>query len=233
MNRVKKSLYIACLITISSGYAAENETQDEAIMRFLAGGCDRAEIAHILASDATIKSRTWNNVDGDECSLMHMVAAMGSSVMAEELVAIGMDVHKKTSWYGLSPLHYAAAQGNADMVKWLIERQANVNEPTARQVTSLTMAVLARSPLSVRLLLEAGANPNVRTIAPQTPILHAALDAYANYPVTQNLEMVRLLIERGADVGALNYNGITAMDRGLLDARLAPLFAACKFYVFV
>ena len=55
----------------------------------------------------------------------------------------------------------------------------------------------------LRLLLEKGAKPDVKTIAGMTPLMAAAGHA--------KVEEMRLLIEKGADVNAKNAAGATAL----------------------
>jgi ankyrin repeat protein len=116
-------------------------------------------------------------------------------------------------------------------VRALVERGAKVNEPLDGSVlhppnsltlvgtegaTPLLMAAdRADAPL-MRLLLELGANPHLANAEGTTPLMAAAGLGTAN-PLEEAgtepeaLEAVQLLLDRGTDINAVDYNGDTAM----------------------
>ena len=106
-----------------------------------------------------------------------------------------------------APLHAAVYSGNLEMVRILIEYDADVN---ARDVDGWTPLYVASGSLYlqggsiVRLLLEHGADINVRTKRDQTP-LHCA-------SVYGKLEAASLLLENGVDVEAKDNDGDTALQ---------------------
>jgi ankyrin repeat protein len=67
--------------------------------------------------------------------------------------------------------------------------------------TPLHYAALYGSTEAVRILLEAGGDPNARTLAQATPLMFAAYSP----------EKTRLLVEKGADVNAKAKDGTTAL----------------------
>ena len=67
--------------------------------------------------------------------------------------------------------------------------------------TPLHYAALYGSTEATRILLEAGADPNARTLAQATPLMFAAY----------SLEKSRLLVEKGADVNAKAKDGTTPL----------------------
>ncbi|MFA6262934.1 MAG: ankyrin repeat domain-containing protein [Candidatus Babeliales bacterium] len=154
-------------------------------------------------------------------TLLHAAAAQGDSSMVQLLIDRGYDLGCKDS-EGHTPLHVAIMMGNADAVEALIRAGAAVNEPNAEGDTPLAYAVfygchvalggnthedlakkkgIERSRIvpnyvqCVRLLLEAGANPNCVIIMKcihEAPILHVAV-------ACGKADMVRLLLEFKAD----------------------------------
>jgi ankyrin repeat protein len=123
-----------------------------------------------------------------------------------------------------------------DLVKTLLEAGANPNTqtreipPIRRWVTPLSdlswvefvgqtpfiRAALSGDITVMRLLLDHGANPNIKTFGGTTALMAAS---GANWVVQQSyteskeslLEAVRLCLEKGADVNAANATGLTAV----------------------
>ena len=115
------------------------------------------------------------------------------------------------SWGGFAPLHHAIRQGHTDAVLTLIERGADVNQPTAGDHTSpLLLAAINGQFDLVPLLIELGADPNLTSAAGTTP-LFAAIErqwapraSYAHPTEHQqqdatHLDVMRALLEAGAD----------------------------------
>jgi uncharacterized protein len=107
---------------------------------------------------------------------------------------------------GFTALHFAAFFGRFEAAELLIERGAEVDAFGRGWMTGTAMhsAVSRLHADVVRILLEAGANPNVRQSAGWTP-LHAAA---ANGDLTS----VDLLLDADADLTATNDEGRSVSD---------------------
>lgn len=92
--------------------------------------------------------------------------------------------------------------GTEDMIKLFIEYGIDVNRPNSLGVYPIGNACKSDNVEHVRLLLEAGANPNVRSLN-TTPLIQACTN--------NNLEMIKLLIENGADVNFTNIDNLTPL----------------------
>jgi ankyrin repeat protein len=110
---------------------------------------------------------------------------------------------------GFQPLGLAAYFGKSEAVKYLIKAGAEVNSPSKNslRVTPLQSAVAGGHLEITRLLLEAGASPNVREQGGYTP-LHTAAQNGA-------VEIVRSLIFGGANVEAINEKNEKPLDIAL------------------
>lgn len=93
----------------------------------------------------------------DESPLM-MAALTGQIDLAEQLIARGADVNK-TGW---TPLHYAASGGHAPIVKLLLKHHAYIDAASPNGTTPLMMAAMYGTDTAANLLLDEGADINLR-----------------------------------------------------------------------
>ena len=115
---------------------------------------------------------------------------------------------------GMAALHFAARQGFADVVKALVEGGADINQRNAGDETSpLLIAIINGHFDLAKWMLEKGADPAMSAFNGVTP-LYAVLNIQwapkSLYPspkayqqqTTGYLELMQLLIDKGADVNA-------------------------------
>lgn len=176
---IKKALYLIIFIGISSSYAGSYEDffsairadNGNAIAALIHQGFDanvrdpKGEHAlHLAARDnaarAILALLRWEKIDVeprnkvDESPLM--LAALGGHLeTVKMLIARGADVNKP----GWAPLHYAATRGHLDVLRVLLEHNAYIDAASPNGTTPLMMAAFYGTPLAVKLLLEAGADP--------------------------------------------------------------------------
>lgn len=94
--------------------------------------------------------------------------------------------------------------GTLESIKALLARGANVDTPCVG-VPALHTTALYGKLAFVKVLLDAGANPNSRDKSQYTALVCAA--------TRKHLEVVKMLLERGSDVNAVNDIGESALDR--------------------
>ena len=134
------------------------------------------------------------------------------------LVKAGANVNA-VNRYGVPPLALACTNGNAAVVKLLLDAGADANATMKGGETVLMMAARAGSVDAVKALLVRGAKHDARERHGQTALMWAAAEGHA--------AVVRALIEAGADVNASLDSGFTpfffAVREGRIDAVRALL----------
>jgi ankyrin repeat protein len=162
--------------------------------------------------DALLKAGADPNTKNPEGETPLMaVARSGKLEAARRLVEAGADVNAKESWGQQSALMWAAAQSQAEMVKFLASHGADVNargvirqwerkvitEPRPKDMnkggfTPLLYAAREGCVECARHLLAAGADPDLEDPERITPLNMALLNLH--------FELAALMIKAGADV---------------------------------
>jgi ankyrin repeat protein len=138
-------------------------------------------------------------------------AAVGDLGRTRELLAGDPALVDACSADGFSPLGLAAFFGRPEVLKLLLNEGADPNSPSrnAMKVTPLHSAAANREPeLSLRMvemLLQSGADPNVRQHGGWTPLQQAAAHGRSR--------MVDVLLSHGADPTVKSDDGNTAADK--------------------
>ena len=97
--------------------------------------------------------------DGNKMNALMCSAHAGTVKIAAKILSRG-DPEKSLAVCnedGLSPLHFAAKSGRAEMVQFLISKGADVNAKDCLGNTPLHLSMLGSSPLAVTMLINAGA----------------------------------------------------------------------------
>lgn len=99
----------------------------------------------------------------------------------------------------MTPLMYAAREGNLGRVAALVDGGANAAHTDVRGWSPLMFGVRSGNPRIVARLLEAGADPNVPTDFPIRRPLHFAAEV-------GSIEIVESLLDAGADIDGMHDN---------------------------
>ena len=172
---------------------------------------------------AELLHKAGANVNPPGVDLLGLAVGMGSLPSAETkdapiarwLLERGAAVEGTRESYA-TPLVVAAQIGDLAAVQALIEYGADVGGRSSESgETALHAAAREVFPEVVRVLVAAGAPTDARDAAGLTP-LHALFVAYEPWEneasVEDIRETLRALLQHGADVGALDGTGRTALD---------------------
>lgn len=87
-----------------------------------------------------------------------MLAALkGLTETCRELIAQDADINHP----GWTALHYAATHGHLEIMNMLLQNNAYIDAASPNNTTPLMMAARYATPSAVKLLLEAGADPEL------------------------------------------------------------------------
>lgn len=125
--------------------------------------------------------------------------AIGDLATVEKLLNIGADINVQEV-EGETPLMYAAANGRVEVVKYLIKRGADIHRKSNNNQTALGRATAFGRVEVVRVLLENNANVEESMNQGGRPLMY-----------TDNIAIVKMLINKGANINAQDGAGVTAL----------------------
>ena len=181
---------------------------------------DSAAVAALLASDGGLANAT----DAQRRTPLHVAALAGRRSIALMLLDRGAQIDARDA-QDLTPLLMAVNRGNLEVAQLLLSRGADANAQSARfGVSPLGMAIMRESQSTsadlVRALTSGGARLEPNGEVRGAPWLYLAT-------TRPNLDLIRLLLDLGADPNRGGTRGITplwnAASRGNLDAVLLLL----------
>ena len=137
------------------------------------------------------------------CMSIHTAASKGNMPVVKSRLAWGTSPNKRTFWYYDTPLHSASAYGRTKVVKYLVDKGADVSAGNEVSETPLHYAALHGHTQVVEILLDNGAEINQRGANSQTALMDAVSNGQA--------DMVKFLLLHGADVNARGMYGCTPL----------------------
>ncbi|KAM4561462.1 ankyrin repeat domain-containing protein 10b [Fundulus diaphanus] len=115
------------------------------------------------------------------------------------------DLTVEDTFYGWTPIHWAAHFGKLECVMRLVQAGCGVNSVTSRFAQTPThIAAFGGHPDCLLWLLQAGADINKRDYVGETPVHKAARAG--------SLDCINALLIQGAKADMRNANGLTAAD---------------------
>jgi ankyrin repeat protein len=184
-----------------------------------------AVVELLLARGADIDAQTNVSIpDGMEASITR---ADGTRATSANIGAAGPGVYRARAIPSpsgaMTPLSFAAREGNLDMVRLLVGAKAKLNVPSANGSTPLLIASINNHIEVARFLLRQGADPNISDDYHKRPPLFAAIEmrnldftpeSPPPYPsVDDPLDLITELLDRGANP---NFRTNTTPVRGFM-----------------
>jgi len=208
---------VAGLLTEASDPRARRDLLSDALPGVATYG-DAATVADILATGVDLeRPGEWHAT-----ALMH-AAERGLPDMVAVLLKAGADRRARDK-EGRAALFFGAGSGNAKVVEMLLGAGAGANEADKYRDTPLMGAAAAGNPEVVRLLLRSGARVNVRNVRRQSALISAATGdsgfafgemgrrrAEVPEETIHRDVVVKMLLDKGADINARGWDGETAL----------------------
>ena len=177
---------------------------------------------------------------------IHEAARKGDVERVREILDAHPERLEARDAAGLTALNWASRGVHEDLVRFLVERGADVNAREASGVMPLHSLIFRGERDLVELVVARGADVNARLAQGQTPLLFAvqggftgiadillkngadpeAGDLLGNTPLLLAAshgreDLVELFVSRGADVDAVNGRGTTPLDAALREGHEA------------
>jgi len=188
-NQLIGSLLLATLISVAAGgnllFAAGDTRLPDAAMQG-----DKAAVRTLLQQKTDV-----NVAQGDGNTALHWAAYRDDLEMAQALVKAGANQQAKTRIGSMTPLFFAAKNGNAAMIDLFIKAGATVNTANDNGTSPLMFAAASGRADAVKALLDNGADVNAAdSTNGQTALMFAA--------VLNRGAALKVLAERGAKLDA-------------------------------
>jgi uncharacterized protein len=196
MSLKPKVCALLCILLLSAfgfGAAGNDLRLLEAIKKR-----DRAAVRSVMAQHADV-----NAASADGTTALAWAAIRDDLETVDLLIRAGANVNAATD-YGVTPLSLACTNGNVPLVEKLLSAGANPNAAEWTGETPLMICARTGAVQAVKSLISRGANPNVReNLQGQTALMRAT--------AMKQPDVVRALIQAGADVHARSNGGFTAL----------------------
>jgi ankyrin repeat protein len=170
-------------------------------VHYAAGMGNPAILRTVLESSSDLHKRS----NGGTTPLHYACSAPGDSVANVKAIYDRLPTSRRNADSNIleKPIHYAAAEGNAKVVEYLLSNGSNANVQSSTGITPLMLAAARGHESTISALVAGGAELETATRA--GPALFYAC-RYGK------LEAVRTLLECGANVQTINASGVKAVE---------------------
>ncbi|MFZ2197216.1 MAG: ankyrin repeat domain-containing protein [Thermodesulfovibrionales bacterium] len=198
--RFVPALFIMLFLTLFSCSKGPDKLQLNSSLFSVVSRGDDTAVRDLLKQGADANAR-----DDNGCTPIARAASGGYLSTVKLLLKNRADVNTPCN-HGPNALSLASSRGQEAIVRLLIEKGADVNRRGQQGWYPISDAIEAGHAGILRALIEHGAQINI-SYSYHTPLIHAAGRGRA--------EIVKILLDGGADVRAIDQNGMTALLRAI------------------
>ncbi len=123
---------------------------------------------------------------------IHELAQKGDLEGVKNLIAQNPELVNARDKHGRTPLHWACRGVHLEVVKFLVDKGADVNVEDSNKVVPLHSLAIRNSASAIAILVAKGANVDIKDYGGQTALHHAAINDAA--------DATALLIKEGAEI---------------------------------
>jgi hypothetical protein len=166
-----------------------------------------------LIDDEVFLKNHVNDTDMDDLSILSYLAGTDETPeLMVKLLQNGADINRKQRGYGRTPLIRAIDAGNIDVIQFLIDNGANINQTFKHgrndEMTPLLYAIHIGEYEIAKLLIQNKPNLDYQELNGNTALIFAS----SIHNKSQREELIKLLLEAGADPSIVNNRGETYQD---------------------
>lgn len=211
-----KKYFIIALVVVSIGIAGCKKDKPEDRMKAAIDAGSLSGVEQCVADGLDVNANL-----GGGLTPLTVAALREQTAIAAFLIGKGARVNAGDDM-GFTPLHYAAGTGNTELVKVLLAKGADVKNVNKLDENALSMLAGGSGEKfleTARLLVGRGIPLNPQNAqGGATPLIVAASHG--------NMELVRLLLDKGADPAVKNFEGKNALQvlKGINNAAILADF---------
>ena len=199
MKRTLSLLVLTAAFNLGLAVASEAAARKVAMIDAVKNG-DISTVRALIAQKVDV-----NAAEPDGTTALHWAAHLGDGTMTEMLLKAGANI-KAVTRNGATPYSLALNKGSAKVIELLIKAGDNAKAVVEGE-PAIMMAARAGNPDAVKVLLTAGADPNVTEAErKQTALMWAASEG--------NTAVIKVLVEAGANINARSKSPKLPMPGG-------------------
>ena len=159
------------------------------------------------------KDGNWNMVGVNNGTALHRAAWQGDLGMVQRLVAKGADMSNRNNPFNSTPLSWAQHNKQVEVFQWMRTHcRIDLHEAVGFDLREHVEARLRENPASVNTRLDQWDMPRCTPLHWAAWLHYEDVDGMHSHNPSAREELVRLLLEKGADPNIVAGNGLTALD---------------------
>jgi len=193
-------LAIVLLVSTCQSSRVRSQERNDALLEAVESeNIQMLETAINSGANVDVTNKTW-------ATALMIASEKGNSAIVQRLIEAKANINlmDEKGTTALMRAAYRGSSGHLETMNMLIRAGARLDNKDRDGSTALINAVVGRNSSGLEILLKAQAEINIRDKAGNTPLINAIKDGF-------NEEIVRLLLQYGAELNARNDHGASAI----------------------